>query len=373
MQQYFHIPAGAYLLSHSVGCLPKTAETVLHLDYLTPWAKTGGDAWPKWLSIIDDFCAHLGQLFNIEPEDICPQSNLSSALTKYLTAVDIKPNKNKVLMHHSAFPSMGFVAKALESYGYQLELIGSEYCSTSLQGWKTGLGDDVAAVVITHVHSNTGCVSPVEEIARLANSYNAKVIVDVAQSAGVIPIDLSAWQVDMVMGSCVKWLCSGPGAGFMWLNPAKVNQLKPCDVGWFSHQNPFEFDIEHFEFAQGAKRFWGGTPNIAPYAIAKVAIKTINTIGVDLIYQHSKHLQQIVLEAVKPYLLESIDLNRVGGTLCLSFAKQDVDRLQVLFERHQIFFDRRKNTLRLSFHIYNDESHAHLVGDLITANLTKIG
>lgn len=365
MQKFFHLPEGAYLLSHSVGCLPRKAETALHLDYFTPWANSGGDAWPGWMSIVDGFCEELGQLLNGSAEHFCPQSNLSSSLTKYLMSIPVDPNKNKVVMHQTAFPSMGFVVQALKTYGYDLVLIDQEYDPNDLSAWDAVMDADVAAVLITHVHSNTGRLSQVEEISNIAKKYQPKVIVDIAQSAGIVPIDLSQWQADMVMGSCVKWLCGGPGAGFMWLNPAELASLTPADVGWFSHQNPFEFDIQNFEYAQGAKRFWGGTPNIAAFSIAKNSIRAINTIGVDLIRQHSQYLQSLVLQAAAPHLSVPIELNQNGGTLCLSFSEKAANQLQALLEQHNTFFDRRGNTLRLSFHIYNDESHADLVVRLL--------
>lgn len=361
MQKFFHLPEGAYLLSHSVGCLPRKAETALHIDYFTPWANSGGDAWPTWLAIVDGFCEELALLLNGSAEHFCPQTNLSSSLTKYLMSMSVDPNKNKVVMHQTAFPSMGFVVQGLKTYGYDLVLIDQQHDSNDLSSWLEVISDDVAAVVITHVHSNTGRLSQVEEIASLAKKCQAKVIVDIAQSAGIIPIDLSKWQADMVMGSCVKWLCGGPGAGFMWLNPAELALLKPADVGWFSHQNPFEFDIQHFEYAQDAKRFWGGTPNIAAFSIAKTSIKAISTIGVELIRQHSRYLQSLVLDAAAPYLSVPIELDQNGGTLCLSFSEADANRLQTLLEQNKVFCDRRGNTLRLSFHIYNDESQADLI------------
>ena len=53
----------------------------------------------------------------------------------------------------------------------------------------------------------------------LLRERGALSIVDIAQSAGVIPIDLDAWAADFVIGSSVKWLCGGPGAGYLWANP----------------------------------------------------------------------------------------------------------------------------------------------------------
>lgn len=378
MQQLFNLPRGSYLLSHSVGCLPKLAESHLQHLYLDSWGEQGGDAWPKWLHILQEFNQQLGELLGANGEDFCPQANVSSGLCKYLQSLPELPHsqQNTVLMHGTAFPSMGFVVQALARQGYQLKLIDAQLDATDLAVWQQHLTADVAAVVITHVHSNTGVLSPVADITQLCRSHPAhkqgngqeiKVIVDVAQSVGVVPISLNDWQADVVLGSCVKWLCGGPGAGFMWLNPQHVAQLKPVDVGWFSHQDPFEFDIEHFAYAQGAMRFMGGTPAVASFALAQGSIKQIQQFGVGSIAEHNRNLKKVVLDAARPYLTQDIDLLTTGGTLCLSLVEKQATRLEQQMRQANCLFDRRDNTLRLSFHIYNTPEQAAQVAELLQA------
>lgn len=351
----FNVPEGMYLLSHSVGCLPKAAEESLQQRYLSQWQQLGGNAWPLWLGIIDDFCTELGKIIGAEGMDICPQVNVSSGLTKYLQALPVSPNKNVILMHASAFPSMGFVAQALTQLGYEFELIAEQHNPRDLNQWQAQITDKTAVVLITHVHSNTGLLSPVAEISALAHAKHAKVIVDVAQSIGVVLIDVFAWQADCVLGSCVKWLCGGPGAGFMWIEPAQIKGLKPVDVGWFSHQNPFEFDIEHFVYADNAKRFWGGTPSIAPYATALGSLLQINQIGVAQIAAHNRQLRQKVYHAAEPLLLSQHNLDEQGGTLCLDFKPEALHAFDEDLKSLGAYYDQRASILRLSLHIYNSE------------------
>jgi kynureninase len=361
MPERFHVPQGVYLLSHSVGCLPKTSESQVAEDYLSVWKTSGGDAWPQWLDIIDGFCTELSLMLGGAAKDYCPQSNLSSGLTKYLMSMPLNKNKNKILMHASAFPSMGFVVQCLKGFGYELKLINEQDSPCDLAIWQQHLSDDVAAALITHVHSNTGLLSPVGDIAKLCRSAGILAMVDVAQSAGVMPISIPDWQVDVVFGSCVKWLCGGPGAGFMWLNPQHLVELSPMDVGWFSHENPFEFDIEHFAYANTAKRFWGGTPSVAPFAMAQGSIKLMNKIGLETIYRHNRHLLGIVLAAAQPYLITPISLPHWGGTLCLQLEPALTDKIALRLQQQGAYFDRRGNTLRLSLHIYNTEQEAQQV------------
>lgn len=366
MRALFNMPEGPYFLSHSVGCLPVAAEKSLADNYLNAWKKSGGDAWPSWVNVIAEFQGELAELLGGQSDEYCPQVNLSSGFTKFLTALPSNPSKNVIVMHAHAFPSMGYVVKALQRSGYRLKLIDETFEGDDLEAWEAALTDEVFAAVITHAHSNTGLLSPVAKLTALCRNKDVLSILDVAQSAGVIPIDLDAWQVDVVMGSCVKWLCGGPGAGFLRVDSKLLDSLEPQDVGWFSHENPFEFDIRDFRYASDARRFWGGTPSVAPYALALGSIRQMSEIGVEQIRQHNTALMEIVLNEVNSKVDMPIDLQRNGGTLCFSLDSAKVNKAEAQLKKANAYIDRRGNTLRFSLHIYNTQQEAELLAEVLS-------
>ncbi|MDC0602241.1 aminotransferase class V-fold PLP-dependent enzyme [Aliiglaciecola sp.] len=358
----FHVPEKPYFLSHSVGCLPTSSESKLAENFLAPWKSSGGDAWGPWLGLIDDFCHGIGGLLGVKGKDICPQTNLSSSFTKFLMSIPkIQPKRNKVLMDKHAFPSMGFVAKALGEMGFELQLVDTNNSETEVQAWQSNIDAATLCVLITHVHSNTGYVSDITKIANLARENGAYSVVDIAQSVGILPINVQSWNASCVIGSCVKWLCGGPGAGFMWIEPTIVDSLCPVDVGWFSHQDPFEMDITHFQYADGVKRFWGGTPSVVPYVFANNGIRTIEHIGIDNIHAHNRELLQPVLQAFENQLITPIDLNKNGGTLCLKMHQMALSKICSKLDAGGAYYDTRGDTIRLSMHIYNDEKDLDLL------------
>ncbi|WJG09628.1 aminotransferase class V-fold PLP-dependent enzyme [Aliiglaciecola sp. LCG003] len=358
----FDMPDKPYFLSHSVGCLSKASQCSLAENFLNPWKKSGGEAWHPWMTVIKDFNEALALLFNAKAADFCPQTNLSSGFSKFLLSMPApSPKRNKVLMHHDAFPSMGFVVKGLQAMGLELLLIDSKYSADDIKSWEQHIDSQILCALVTHVHSNTGIVSPVEDIVKLCRQFDVLAAVDIAQSAGVINIDLTQWSADVVFGSCVKWLCGGPGAGFMWINPDLIGQLNPVDVGWFSHQNPFEMDIEHLQYADNASRFWGGTPSIAPYALALGGVKTILDIGVEQVYAHNRQLLSGLVEVIQPHLISAINLANIGGTLCAQLSDKKLQQVCQNLDHMQCFYDQRGQTIRLSFHIYNSEQDMAVV------------
>src|SRR5882757_11462139 len=79
----FLVPGpGAYLLTHSVGALPRAAMGSAYAGFIQPWMERGGDAWPAWLGCIDRFCGALAALLGGHNREYCPQPNLSAALAK---------------------------------------------------------------------------------------------------------------------------------------------------------------------------------------------------------------------------------------------------------------------------------------------------
>lgn len=254
----FHVPGpGPYALTHSVGCLPKTSADAFYMGFLQPWQSQGGDAWTSWLSTIEKFRESLAILFGASASDYCPQANLSSGLAKLLPSLPKSDGRTVLLAAQDSFPSLAFVLQKARQSGFDTRFIPNSHDPSSLTTWIDAMTADVAAVLVTHVHSNTGVVAPVAKIAALCRDRGIRCIVDVAQSAGIVPLSVIEIGADIVLGSCIKWLCGGPGAGFMWISPALLGRLAPVDVGWFSHADPFEFDVDSFRYAADARRFWG--------------------------------------------------------------------------------------------------------------------
>lgn len=358
---------GIYLLNHSVGRPPVSSQTAYIEGFLDPWKTAGEEVWPRWLESIESFRNGLAQLLNGEPGSFCPQANLSSALTKILQSLPAQDSRRTIVYTEHDFPSMAFVLQQAQRTGFQLRAIPAGVDTADTAHWADHLGDDVAFLLVTHVHSNTGKQVPVAGITALARERGIVSIVDIAQSVGCVPIDLTDWSADFVIGSCVKWLCGGPGAGFLWVAASKIADCEPTDVGWFSHENPFEFDMHNFRYASDALRFWGGTPSVQPYVTAANSIALLNDIGIETVRQHNMALTQSLADAVDPAWLVSPALPQSrGGTLVLNPGDALQAAVCTRLRRAAVLFDERPTGIRLSPHIYNTEEELAIVRDCLS-------
>jgi selenocysteine lyase/cysteine desulfurase len=356
----FEVPGpGPYLLSHSVGCLPRAARDRLATQLLAPWAEQGSDGWPAWLTAIDTFRGAIAGLIGGHFADVCPQPSVSAALTAFLSGLRREPGRDILLASAHAFPSIGFAMRQLERLGYRLALIPEHRDPADPQTWAEEIGPQVAAVVPMHVHSNSGLVSPIVEIAHLCRAAGATCIVDVCQAIGILPVEPVRWGVDAIIGSSVKWLCGGPGAAFLWVRPDLVRALEPINAGWFSHAEPFAFDIRDFRYADDARRFWGGTPAVAPYVIATAGIETMLGIGLDNVLAHNR----LLIAALAGAADAAFDMRGRGGTLCITGS--DVDAVEARLRAEDCRFDRRGAILRISFHLWNEEGEARGIGSVL--------
>lgn len=358
----FHLPEGIYLLNHSVGCLPHQALTA-QVTFFESWQTQGSDAWEMWLAEIDGFRTEVATLLNGEMREVCPQVNISGGIAKLLAALPPRKGKDTIVLSELDFPSVGFALQQAQKLGYKLDFVPAKAGRFSVATWERHLTANTQLVLITHSLYGNSFLNPVAEIINIAQQHDIISVVDVAQSAGVVPIDVREWGADVVVGSSVKWLCGGPGAGFMWLNPALLNNLQPLDVGWFSHQNPFAFDIHHFRYASDARRFWGGTPSILPYMIARRAIEQIKALGVAQIRHHNQTLTQTLITFCQKrgltYLTPTNPAQR-GGTVCIQFA--DSPGMYEYLKQNQILVDFRPGFgVRFSPHIYNDAADIEAV------------
>ena len=142
------------------------------------------------------------------------------------------------------------------------------------------------------------CVPSDDGMPRTSNGCS---VLDVYQAAGTVPIDLEALGVGFAVGGSVKWLCGGPGAGYLYVRPDLARELEPGIVGSAAHAQPFEFEIGPLDFADAPERFQSGTPNVPALYACRAGYEIIREIGVDAIRAKSlmltRRLMDLALDA----------------------------------------------------------------------------
>jgi kynureninase len=124
----------------------------------------------------------------------------------------------------------------------------------------------------------------------------ALVVADIYQSAGTLPVNVRDMGVDFAAGGSVKWLCGGPGAGYLYVRSDLRASLEPRVTGWVAHKRPFAFESGGIEYADDAFRFLNGTPAIPALYAARSGYEIINEIGVANIRRKSLRQTQRLID-----------------------------------------------------------------------------
>ncbi len=162
----------------------------------------------------------------------------------------------------------------------------------------------VKAVSIAHISNSLGTINPVKEIAQLAHEAGAIFIVDAAQSAARIQLDVQKLDVDFLAFSSHKMY--GPtGIGVLYGKKRLLEQMDP----WMGGGDMIRrVTVDEFEVADLPWKFEAGTPNIADGAVFSEAIDFINKVGFDWITKHEQNLMEYALKK-----LQALDWVKVYG------------------------------------------------------------
>jgi kynureninase len=212
-------------------------------------------------------------------------------------------------------------------------------------------------VPITHVLFKTAEIQDVAAIVRRAHEVGAHVLLDAYQSVGIVPLDVAELNVDFAVGGSVKWLCGGPGNGWLYVRPDLAATLEPTFMGWQAHARPFAFEPE-LEYADGAVRFLTGTPNVPALYAATAGYDLIEEIGVDRIRANSLRQTQLVIDLADEAGFElgsPRDPARRGGTVTVR--TPEFEAVHIELAARQILCDFRPETgLRIGPHYFNTDA-----------------
>ena len=220
------------------------------------------------------------------------------------------------------------------------------------------IDEQTALVPISLVLFRSGCLQDIRPVVERAHKVGARVVLDVYQAAGTVPMNLADLGVDFAVGGSVKWLCGGPGAGYLYVRSDLIGGLNPVLAGWAGHSNPFEFETGAIKFAPGVERFQTGTPNVPALYAARAGYEIVATIGVPAIRKRSLQLTRRLIDAATKngwrLNTPSADAER-GGTVVLDVPNGGAV-CQGLLDR-QVIVDYRPNAgVRVAPHFYTTDA-----------------
>jgi len=353
-----------YLISHSLGAMPARTRDNL-VQFADTWATRGIRAWEEgWWQMPVTVGDLVGRIIGAGPGEVVMQQNVSMCQSVVLSCFDWTGRRNKIVTEDLNFPSNLYIYNELKRTGARLVRVPSDDGITvPLERLLAAIDEETQLVSVSHVIFRSAYVQDLAAITRRAHEAGAKIVADIYHAAGTLPLDVRAMGVDFATGGSVKWLCGGPGAGYLYVRRDLWPEMRPRVTGWAAHRSPFAFDPEPMDYAADAFRFLNGTPAIPALYAARAGYEIILEAGVERIRAKSMRqtgrLIELAQEAGFP-VRTPLDPRRRGGTVTI-----DVPRGQEItaeLSRRDFLVDYRPGGgIRISPHFYTTDDELELV------------
>jgi kynureninase len=356
-----------YLISHSLGAMPRATYDRLH-EYADIWATRGVRAWAEgWWNMPVEVGNQVARIIGADPETVVMHQNVSICQSLILSCFLPLPEnskRRKIVYSELNFPSVMYVYEAhAREHGLRIETVKSDDGITvPIDRMLAAIDEETLLVPISHVLFKSAFLQDAEAITRRAHEVGAMVILDTYQSAGTVPFSVKNLQVDFATGGSVKWLCGGPGAGYLYVRPDLIEQLQPKTTGWMAHEEPFAFDSE-LRYAPNITRFLHGSPAIPALYAARSGYEVINTIGVEKIREKSMRQTQYLIDLAHEAGFTTTspkDPAQRGGTIAVW--NDHAAAITKELVRREFIVDYRPGAgVRISPHFYTKDEELELV------------
>jgi kynureninase len=352
-----------YMISHSLGAMPRRTADRLK-EYAATWAERGIRAWEEgWWEMPVTVGNLVGAIIGAGAGETVMQQNVSVCQWVVASCFDWRAQRNRLVTDGLNFPSNDYIYHGLERQGARVVSVPGP-----MDEHLDAIDEETALVSVSHVAFRNSYLQNLQAIVERAHAVGAMVVADLYQSAGTVPVNVRELGVDFATGGSVKWLCGGPGAGYLYVRPDLRPKLQPAATGWSAHELPFAFEGGPIRYTQDAFRFLNGTPNVPGLYAARSGYEIVCEVGVPRIREKSLRQTARLMEladAAGFRVNTPRDAARRGGTVVLDVP--DGGAVTKELARREVLVDYRPGAgIRVAPHFYTtDEEVERTVGEIV--------
>lgn len=353
-EQFPILASSTFLVSHSMGAAPLGAKAALE-TYFNEWATDGAEAWEGWLPRIAEIAGGIGEIIGAPAGSVFLGPNVSVLQSALATSLRFTPDRNEVVYEALQFPSLTYVWTEWQRYGAKPVIVPSEDGRTiPTERIIEAITERTVIAVLSHAYYVSGAVADIRAIQAHCRKTGTLLCVDAYQTTGVYPYDVTEWDLDMVTGGSHKWLCGGPGCGWIYVKPSLRATFEPAVTGWMAHARPFSFEPAPMTWADSMYRWGTGTPTIPGYVVAQPGHRLIKQVGVAKIREHNVRLTTKIAEmALERGLTVNTPLQPEQRTGWIGIDFPDSRRAYDKLIERRVFVDYRPGCgIRVSPHFY---------------------
>ena len=287
---------GIYLDNAATFPKPKEVATAVYDFMVNNGTSSGRGSYKKAMQsdyIVYECRKLIGKLFNFDnPKKVVFTSNVTDSLNIAMRGI-LKENDHVITssLEHNA------VWRCLKTLERDINIkIDTVECSkdgiTNPQDIKKYIMKDTALIVFTQASNVLGTIQPIREIGAIAREHNIPFLVDSAQSAGAMKIDVKEDNIDILAFTGHKSLLGPMGTGGLIINTDI--DIKPLKAGGTGGDSAYEYQPDYYP-----NHLETGTSNVSGIAGLREAIKFLNKEGIENIHNKEKELTKYALEKLE--------------------------------------------------------------------------
>ena len=360
-----------YMISNSLGAMPRGVYDEMRA-YADSWGERGVRAWEEgWWEMAVGVGDKIAPLIGAKQGEISLHQNVTLIQAVISSCFDFRGPRNKVVMTDLEFPSIQYFYHEQRRNGAKIELVpSSDPVRIDLDKFLAAIDETTLLVPISQVLFRSAYIVDARAIIEKAHRVGAHVILDLFQAAGTIPIDVRGLGADFAVGGVLKWLCGGPGVGYLYVREDLRTKLRPAIAGWIAHRRPFAFETGAIDAREDSFRYLNGTPHIPALYACQPGLDILNNAGIGAIREKSMRLTARLFEAArrKGWRVNTPESPAErAGTVSVD-CPHAAEVCRELLAREILVDYRPKAGVRLSPHFYNREEEC----DLAIAQIAEI-
>ena len=352
-----------YLNNGTFGPMPTgvVEEMQARLQYELQHGRLGTAAFEMMKSIYGEARSHVAHLLNADVQEIALTDNTGEGMNIVSYGLNWRAGDEVVTTNHEHISALAPLYQLRDRYGIVLRVadLGPNAEQPVLAAIQALITARTRMIVLSHVTWTNGVVLDVAAVTRLGREHGIPVLVDGAQSAGDIPIDVKALDVDFYAIPMQKWLCGPDGTGALYVNRDAQHYITSTYVGYWSikHEEGVEWALEEY-----AQRFeLGGRQTAALAGQAKVLAWMKEEVGYTWLFERIKTLSAYAHNELKRIPKLEMLTPQAGTSGLIGFRLDGFDVAEVvqrLHDTHNIYIRNIPSTssLRVSTGFYNTEA-----------------
>lgn len=340
-----------YINSCSYGALADSVEEAL-LDYLRDRRKQGA-CWEQWVGQLEELREKTARLLGAGSEETAILPSLTSGFNSFVSCLDYS-ERPRIVNTSFDFPTTAQIWHAQKRRGAEVVTVQLDDTDDPLAVFEKSIDERTQVVSIPWVCYRNGRKLDIRAITELAHQRGALAVVDAYQGLGTMPCNVKDVGADVVLGGYVKYLLGTAGMGFMYVREPLATQLQPTASGWFSQEDIHAMAIADNTPAESARRFEGGTPNVAGLYACNAALDLISEVGVEAISGQIEYLTQQIKNGIQARGWSLATGDGPHGAM-LAVGCRDMHGLVARLAEEDVVVSCRDDNIRISPHFYNDD------------------